>query len=377
MTEIACSIFDSVTQIKEEDWNSVFGGDSPEGYRFFKTLEESRLEDFSFYYIVLLQKGSIVLIAPLFIADFSLDIAMQGAIAGLIQKARKIMPRFFILKTLFCGSPFGECGQLGIKKDIGDKAALIKELTRVMDKFCRAKNIPFAVFKDFLEKDTDILDSLQDEGFFKVESFPCAVTELNFKTLDEYINSLGQATRKSLRKKIKRAYALANISIKVADDADGIIDQVQALYENTYHSGTTRFEKLNREFFLNVARNLSPYVKFFLYYCDGKLGAFNLCFVSNDLFIDKFIGFDYEISNRFNLYFLSWCHNVEWCLKHSIRFYHSGQTDYYPKLRLGSRLVPLYAYARHSGPILNSLLKLLAQVLQPKNFDASIRNNSV
>ena len=48
-----------------------------------------------------------------------------------------------------------------------------------------------------------------------------------------------------------------------------------------------------------------------LYYVNGKLSAFNLCFVYNDLLIDKFIGFDYEIARQYSLYFVSWCYTKE------------------------------------------------------------------
>jgi hypothetical protein len=82
--------------------------------------------------------------------------------------------------------------------------------------------------------------------------------------------------------------------------------------------------------------------------------------VYEDLMIDKFIGFDYENAFPYSLYFVSWCFNIEWCLKHSIRFYQTGQTDYEPKIKLGGSLVPLYAYFKHNHFFFNLFLKLLA-----------------
>ncbi len=374
MKNIAYKIVDSVTEIKKDDWDSVFG-DIPEGYQFYKALEESKLQDFAFYYIALYRGNTCLLIAPLFATDFNLDIAASGFIEKVIQHIRKFSPRFMVLKTLFCGSPFGEHGVLGIRKDIEDKGALINELIKIMNEFSKVKNAPLIIFKDFLEEETLLSDSLTVHGFFKVKSFPCVVTELNFNSFDEYLNSLGHSTRKNLRRKIKKAYSQADIKVKIVDRGDDIIDDVHRLYVNTYHSGATKFERLTREFFINAGRELYPHSKFFLYYVNGKLAAFNLCFVYKDLFIDKFIGFDYDISNQYNLYFVSWCFNIEWCLKNSIRFYQSGQTDYYPKMRLGGRLVPLYTYLKHKNTAVNSLLKLLAIFLKPENFDPDIRNS--
>jgi predicted N-acyltransferase len=372
MKNITHEIVDSVAKIKRDDWDSVFG-DIPEGYQFYKTLEESGLEDFAFYYIALYQQDTCLLIAPLFVTDFNLDIAAAGFIEKTIQGIRKFIPNFLVHKTLFCGSPFGEHGALGIRKDIEGKDNLISELVRIMNEFSKVKNAPLIIFKDFLKEETLLSDSLKRRGFFRVKSFPCAVTELNFNSLDEYLSSLGHSTRKNLRRKVKKAYSQADIKVKIVDRVDDIIDDVRRLYVNTYHTGATKFEKLTKEFFINAGRNLNPHAKFFLYYVDGELSAFNLCFVYKNLFIDKFIGFDYNISKRYNLYFVSWCFNVEWCLKNSIRLYQSGQTDYYPKLRLGGRLVPLYAYLKHKNPAVNPFFKLLAIFLKPENFDPDIK----
>lgn len=374
MKNITHKIVDSVSEIKRDDWDSVFG-DIPEGYQFYKTLEESKLQDFAFSYIALYQADTCLLIAPLFVTDFNLDIAADGFIEEIIQRIRKFNPRFMVVKTLFCGSPFREHGDLGIRKDIEEKDILIGELIKTMSEFSKVKNTPFIIVKDFLKEETLLSDSLSAHGFFKVKSFPSTITELNFNSFDEYLKSLGHSTRKNLRRKIKKAYSQADIKVKTAERIDDIVEDVHRLYENTYHNGTTKFERLTREFFVNVARNLYPHTKFFLYYVNGKLSAFNLCFVYKDLFIDKFIGFDYDISNQYNLYFVSWCFNIEWCLKNSIRFYQSGQTDYYPKLRLGGKLIPLYAYLKHKNPVVNSLFKLLAIFLKPDNFDVDIRNN--
>ncbi len=375
MKKITSKIVDSVTKIKKDDWDLIFG-DIPEGYQFYKTLEESGLKDFVFYYMVLYQDNGILSIAPLFITDFNLDIAAEGCIEKVIQGIRKyIAPRFLIFKTLFCGSPFGENGILGIREGRSRKGVLI-EIIKIAHEFCREKNIAFIIFKDFLKDDTLLLDSLLTKGFFKVKSFPSVITELNFHSLDEYLRTLSYSTRKSLRKKIKKAYSSADIKVRMAENIDDIASDAFRLYENTYHSGATKFERLTEEFFIRVGKNLTPHTKFFLYYVNGKLSAFNLCLVYKDLFIDKFIGFDYDISKKYNLYFVSWYFNVEWCLKNSIRFYQTGQTDYYAKLKLGSRLIPLYAYLRHKNLLVNLMLKLLAIFLKPENFDEDIRNNA-
>jgi predicted N-acyltransferase len=371
MVEVTYKILDSISQINRDDWDSVFGS-IPEGYEFYHTLEKSELKEFSFYYLLFYRDKNIISIAPLFVADFYLDIVLEGFIKNVIGFIRHFVPRFFILKTLFCGSPFSENGVLGITKDVGDARILIDEIVQVMQRFSRGNKVPFIIFKDFLREDTSLLDSLKHKGFLKADSFPSVRMELNFNSLEEYFGSLSTSTRKDLRRKIKKAYSKDKIKIRVVDDIEDIIDDVYPLYLNTYHAGEVKFEFLTKDFFINVSKNLKPHTKYFLYYVEDQLAAFNLCFVYDHLLIDKFIGFDYEIAHQYSLYFVSWCFNIEWCLKNSIRYYQVGQTDYEPKLKLGGSLVPLFAYFKHKNLFFNLLIKLLAiLVLKP---NSSVRN---
>jgi predicted N-acyltransferase len=375
MKDIRCIIVDSVGKIRRNEWDEVFG-DIPEGYQFCELLERSCLQEFRFFYLLLREGDNVILIAPLFVADFNLDIAADGWVKKLIQLIRRAFPRFLILKTLFCGSPFSEHGILGIRDGREDKDKLILETAARIDDFCRDKRIPLTLFKDFLKEEALLLDALVPSGFFRVNSFPSAITGLDFSSFEEYLKSLGHSTRKSLRRKIKETQSASGITVKEVEQVDDIIDEVYRLYLNTHYEGMTKFERLTREFFLNAGRQMAPYARFFLYYVNGRLGAFNLCFIYPDLFIDKFIGFDYDISNKAHLYFVSWCYNIEWCLKHKIRSYQTGQTDYSAKVRLGAKLVPLYAYLKHRKGAVNLILRLLARFLKPENFDADIRGSN-
>lgn len=369
MKELTYRILDSVSLIEKSEWDLIFG-DIPEGYDFFKTIEESKIKEFSFSYVLIYEGKDILLIACLFTADFNLDIAVSGISQKLIQGIRKLIPGFFIVKTLFCGSPFGENGILGIRKGLKDKNTLIYELIKITGVICKKKHIPLIIFKDFLKDDLVILEPLKTQGFFRVESFPSVITELHFNSLDDYFRSLSYNTRKDLRRKIKNATSKGNIEVKVADSIEDIIDDIYRLYLNTYNAGSVKFEKLTKEFFINAARLMPGQTKFFLYYLGRRLAAFNLCFVYKDTLIDKFIGFDYDIAYKYNLYFFSWCYNIEWCLKNSLRYYQVGQTDYYPKLKLGGEIILLYAYIKHNNPIMNLILRLLAKFLKPADFGA-------
>jgi len=362
MEELDFSILDSVDKIGKNDWDDLFG-DIPESYSFYKTLENSQLRGFSFFYLAVYQKKRVIFIAPLFSADFNIDIAVTGAASKIINFIRKVFPRFLIFKSIFCGSAFGEYSVLGVKKLTG-LDGLLPALLKGIEGLAGREGSKFIIFKDFLKEDTLFLDALKNYGFSKIESFPAVSVELGFSSFEEYLKSLGRSTRKSLKKKLK--LSSPEIEIKTTQDAKDYLDDIIALYENTYQVGKTRFEHLSRKFFEEASRQMHPHARFFLYFVNKKLAAFNLCFVYKDLLIDKFIGSDYDISKRHNLYFLSWAYNVRWCIDNRLRFYYPGQTDYGPKLNLGGKLIPLFAYAKHRNKALNFMLRMFIPLLKPK-----------
>jgi predicted N-acyltransferase len=361
---VSHAVYPSVDQIDPADWSRLFG-DVAEGRDFFRTLESSRLEGFGFCYVVVRRGDRAALIAPLFWSDFDLGLAVEGIAQRILRGVRRIFPRLLVARTLFCGSPFGETGTIGVEAADPDRPGLVAELVRAMEEICRERGLGFMLFKDFPAEAAGLLESLAARGFFQGDSFPNVVLPLPYAVMSEYLASLSHNARKDLRRKIKHTLASGPIEVRVVDQVADLIEPVYALYLATYQAGTVRFEKLTREYFLEVGRRMRGEARFFLFYRQGRLVCFNLCFQHGDQLIDKFIGLDYAVARELNLYFYTWHHNVEWCITHGIRHYQVGQTDHAAKVRLGGKLVPLYFHARHTNPWLNVPLKLAARFLAP------------
>ena len=353
----------TVDQIPRSDWDRLFG-DLAEGYDFYRVLEQSKLEGFSFAYALVHLNGHIALIAPIFLADFDLVIGVDGLPGRLIRMGRRVYPRLLRARTLFCGSPFGEQGALGVA-DVANPTALIKSLVGILEELCREKGLRFILFKDYSRATSRLLRSLETMGFMRGESFPNVVVDLPFATMDAYLASLTAGTRRNLRRKVRQAHAAGRIKVTETQDVSAVIDEIYALYLKTYDAGTIHFEKLTPQYFIEVSRRMTDSTRFFLYYFEGRLICFNLCFLHGDHLIDKFLGMDYSVTRKINLYDYTWSHNIQWCLARGVRHYQVGQTDYADKLRLGGRLLPLGYHARHLNPLANLVLKGMARLITP------------
>ena len=366
------SLLERLDSITEQEWDGVFRSGMIEGYAYHRALDESNLFPFQTRYAVIRDDDAVVAIAPFFIADFSFDTTIQGFLKSVTSAIRRIFPRFLRLKILFFGSPLTEECEIGFS-DRMDKKTLLDFLNSSIKDFCKKEKIRVVVFNNLAERDRDIIGILGGKGYGSMESFPIARLRIDAKTLDEYIQTLGKNTRKDIKRKMKKAYESGELRIEERTDLNGIASRAYELYMNLFDASEVSFEKMTPEYLEKIFEHVPEIVRVFTAWVGDKMVAFNLCFAKGDICIDKYIGLDYEATREYNLYFATWCYNVEWCIRNGYRYYQSGTGDYEPKLRLGSDLIPLYVCCRHLNPFINLFVKPVMKLLKPANFDKDLK----
>jgi predicted N-acyltransferase len=207
-----------------------------------------------------------------------------------------------------------------------------------------------------------------------METLPTTMIELKANSLEDYLGHLSRNARKDFKHKLRNSASKTHLAVEERQDVGDIIQDIHRLYLNNFSEPDVHFEILTPEFFLNISKNLPGVAKFFITKDGEKIVAFNLCLAKGDLLIDKFIGFDSELSRKYHLYFTTFAYNLEWCIKNGLQYYQPGQSDYYPKVRLGAKLIRLFDYTRAFNPLLHLILKLTAKFIEPKNIDSSLRD---
>lgn len=358
----------SIRDIPQQDWDNLFGEELIESYGYLKTLEEGGTEEFSFGYLLGKRQNQTVLILPFFTMDFSFAILMPGCLRKLTVR----LEHWLKIKVLFLGSPTTEGFSIGLEPQEELNIILDRALEKLRS-FSKEEKIRGILFYNLTQRHARIGAYLKRKGFLKMETLPTTAISIKAGSLEEYINGLGKNTRKDLKKKLRRSQELAQLKTEMHEDATGIIDDIYRLYLNNFNDADVHFEILTKEFFLNICRNMPGVAKYFITYDQGKIVAFNLCLVKNGVFIDKFIGFDYSVAYKYHLYYTSFCHNIDWCLKNGLHIYQPGFSDYHPKVRLGAKLLPLYVYTKAFNPFLNALIRILKPFIEPKNMDPILR----
>ena len=149
--KLRTEIITDITRISSEAWSGVYP-DVLESYSFFKTLQESGLEQFEWHYILVYDFEELVGIAPCFLMHYPLDTTIQGPIKAVLLKIKKRFPRFMELRALVCGL-------LGIKNISTLIAAFRKK-------------------KEDAEKSDDV--KVKEDMLLYVDNFAMAITVMMF-----------------------------------------------------------------------------------------------------------------------------------------------------------------------------------------------------
>ena len=364
-------IITDVTQIPPGDWSRVYP-DVLEGYGFFKTLQESGLDQFEWHYILVYENETLIGIAPCFLMHYPLDTTIQGSIKSVLLQIKKKFPRFMELRALVCGLPMGQ-GRLGAAKD---PHAVVKAVCEAMESLAATRKVSVLAFKDFGTRECEWLDELQARGYYKFESLPSTDMAVPYGSFEEYVKTLNRASRDGLKRKLKKIDQAPPLAMEIKEHlSEDELGQVHALYEQTLlRHGEMSFEIMTKDFFRRIAANMPDRTRYFLWRLNGRIVAFAFCLVSAERMIDYYLGFDYALAHDLHLYFSRFRDLMKWCIQQKIPVYEMGNTGYEAKRRLGFEYIRLFVYAKHRCKWVNPFFHLLCRCLKPENFDKTFKD---
>jgi predicted N-acyltransferase len=352
-------------------WREAFQNQLKD-HRFYELVGTTLTADFEYFFLVLKDDDGVVrAIQPLFFVHQNLTEGMTGPARETIDRIRKKFPRFLTLKTLMVGCSAGE-GRLGACRP--DNAEWVAEaLHSCLKQFARRAGASLIVLKDFPSSYRESLRSFSSNGYARISSMPATRLALGHGGFEEYLASLGKATRKNLRRKFRKIAQSTPISLEVLSDATPVIEDIYPLYLQVYERSKLHFEKLTPEFFCQLGRELPERTRFFIWRQEGRVIAFSLCLIHDGVIYDEYLGLDYSVAYDLHLYFYTLRDILTWAMDQGLRAYCSTPLNYDPKLHLGCQLVPLDLYVMHTGALLNPIFRRALRFLQPTRHDPVLK----
>lgn len=314
--------------------------------------------------------------APAFSAPFDLLTTVDPPLRRRMDRwplARRWRP-FLHATTCFVGTTVSEYALL---PDTAAPAQLVRALLADL-----APRYPFLIIKDLPTEATLIGDAAfafsrgvatvcSEEGFVLVDGQALAYVPIDFASTDEFLSTLSHTRRRNVRRKLKSASRMAIEELRTGHEYfsdEARLRELYELYLNVYRQSDLHFDLLTPAFFRAVLRDGDLGGVVFTYRVDGALIGFNFCVFQETMLIDKYVGFAYPQSRHYNLYAVSWFHNLEYALAHGFRYYVAGWTDPEIKRELGAR----FTFTEHAVYVRNPVLRTLLRPFK-RLFEADRR----
>ncbi|MCX7150093.1 MAG: GNAT family N-acetyltransferase [Rhodocyclales bacterium] len=275
--------------------------------------------------------------------------------------------------TLFVGSTVTEYAPMPAQPA---PRLLVAELLRA------AQGFPFLIIKDIpgeavlvgdaaMDYNRELLAACRQAGFMLVAGQALAYVPIDFDSTASFLARMSHSRRKGIKRKLKSRDDLTVETVPTGNflfDDEALLAELYRLYRNVYDQSEIHFDLLSADFFRSVLQDPSSGGVVFLYRAAGALIGYNLCFESNGMLIDKYVGFAYPQARQFNLYVVSWFHNLDYALAKGLTCYVAGWTDPEIKRKLGAQ----FTFTQHAVYVRNPLLRTLLRPLK-RYFEADSR----
>ena len=349
-----------------EAWKRALQNKSKD-HRYYEIVEETLECGFEHQYLMLEDSsGRVRAVQPVFFVRQNLVEGVPGRIRLLIDRIRKLVPRFLTMRVLMVGCGAGT-GDLACDED--ERAWVAHALQSALRVYAKQSKASLVVFKDFPAKYRPPLEILCSNAYTRIPSMPMTRLSLCYADWDEYFATLSKATRKDLRRKFRKAERAGTIDMEVVNDISPYIDEIHPLYLAVHERSPLKFETLTKDYFRAIAQRIPEQARFFIWRHNGKIVAFSFCLISDDAIYDECIGLDYSVALDLHLYFYTLRDIISWALEQGLNYYYSNPLNYEPKLHLDCELMPLDLYVMHTNPLLNPFFRRILKYLGPTRHD--------
>ncbi|MEA2413638.1 MAG: hypothetical protein QOI58_295 [Thermoanaerobaculia bacterium] len=301
---------------------------------------------------------------PAFSASFDLLTTVDPSVRRVIDALpfAKTWRRLLHARTCFIGTTVSEYALLPANASPPAAAQCIINSAGADYPFVIVKDLPggsVLVGDEAYEWSQRLVEACRALGFVTVEGQALAYVPIDFASVEEFLARRSHARRKNMRRKLRAASGLRFEEVPAGSPrfTEPMMTRLYDLYLNVYRQSEIHFDLLTENFFRALFLDAGNGGIVFLHYAGDELIGFNLCFRTETMLIDKYIGFAYPQAQIHNLYTVSWFHNLEYALAHGLRYYVAGWTDPEVKRELGAEFTFTQHLVYVRNPFLRAILK--------------------
>lgn len=355
-------------------WNTIAKDNIFLTNSYLEILEKAAPKNMTCFFIGLFKNETLVGVA---IAQF-LDINKLESF-GERDKCLKTMIRNFAFKNfsshvLFIGNNMLTGQNAYVFRDDIDKFQALKTLHQAVASLknqlkAKGKRVHILTFKDFYEDNRENFNLPEFNNFYKFSTQPNMVFSItdNWKTEDDYINSLSKKYRDQYKRARKKGEGIEKRKMNL----DEIIANETVIYELYYHVAknapfNTFF--LPKNHFRVFKEQLHDEFLFYGYFINDKLIGFNTLIKNGKVLDTYFLGYDEALQKEKMLYLNMLYDMIAYAIKKDFKEIVFARTALEIKSSVGAKPIETFGFIEHSNALINSNMSKLFNYLEPKTI---------
>ena len=346
------SIYQSIHEVNWDEWNCLRDAsrDVFMDPQFIAAIENS-LTDCRYRHVVV-RDGNGRPMATACLSSFVLDgvSLAQGASRKVLELVSRVVPRLVRSKLILCGLPVS-AGQSHVRfAPDADRETALRIIDSVAREFAAAERARLIIFKEIDPDGCRELAPLVALGYRRADSFPMNLAVSDYRDFDDYVAHVNSDKRRKIRRSQQKFLksGLRVVQLYGRDGAAEIYtDDVHRLYEAVAEGSEVQFEHLPADLLRELARRLPDNTVFTFVYSGDQVVGFTFWLISDRTFHAMFVGMDYDVNSKSEMYFNLSYQSMDFGLKRRAQKVCIGQsTDELKHRKLGCYQVPMSIFVK-------------------------------
>lgn len=378
------SLYSEANLIPENDWNIIAKKNQIFlNKHYLEIIEKCQNANLKLRYVIVYYKVNPIGIIYFQIVDFKADVfgnllaqqvqTLKSKRLNLFEKYIDLNKDEIILRLFTCGNNLvsGEYGFLFDEKIDKEKVnTLLLNIIEIVAKEDKLKSTISAILlKDFY---SELIPKkiFEDEKYSDFYVEPNLIIHLpeNIKAVEDYVGLFSKKYR-NRAKSIFKKFNGVEIKYLNVEEIKTNEAKLYKLYEDVFERAKFKLVKLPKDYFSRVKTIFKKEFAVKVFYYENEIIGFASSFLMPDNSLEAhYIGFDYALNNRFDLYQNILYAMIDEALKNKCRKVNLGRTAAEIKTTVGAKPENLICYIKPQNTISKLIQKPFIAFLQPSEW---------
>lgn len=349
-----------LSEIPAKEWDGLISaGSGALRHGFLRAWEESELRGLCSRPVRATGDDPDVAVAacPGYFYDLDLPTVRAPQLTGVINQIRRLWPSFMYARTYELGSPTPLTNPF-LVADPRLRQSAVPQLIEAGVQTADAAGASFMLVQNFAQKGGPAGEELARRGFAAVPIPPTAVVDIVYDSFDDYLGAMRAQYRRRAQKTLKQSSSLKMEHLR---DFAGEADELARLWRSIYdRAREVRREILPPAFFRKVS-DVPEASVLVARREDGSIAAFALLLDDERWLSFIQCGFEATAGRDEGAYFRLLYEIIRLGIEAGYEQVDLGITTLTPKLDVGAVPVPLFAWLKHRNPVLQRIIRAVAQ----------------